>query len=59
MRRVLERQANLDIKQVLVDELLTENGKCIGILSQTRTAYLAKTVILTTGTFLKGLIPSR
>ena len=56
MKSVLEAQENLDIKQVLVEELLTENGKCIGILSQTRTAYLAKTVILTTGTFLKGLV---
>ena len=56
MKRVLESQPHLDIKQVLVDELLTKNGTCIGILSQTRTAYLGKTVILTTGTFLKGLI---
>ena len=56
MKRVLESQSHLDIKQVLVDELLTENGKCVGILSQTRTAYLARTVILTTGTFLRGLI---
>ena len=56
MKRVLERQPHLDIKQLLVDELLTENGKCIGILGHTQTAYLAKTVILTTGTFLKGLV---
>ena len=56
MKRVLEAQERLDIKQVLVEELLVENGECIGILSQTRTAYLGKTVILTTGTFLKGLI---
>ena len=56
MKRVLERQPHLDIKQLLVDELLTENGVCIGILSHTQTAYLAKTVILTTGTFLKGLV---
>ena len=56
MKRALERQPNLDIKQLLVDELLTENGKCIGILGHTQTAYLAKTVILTTGTFLKGLV---
>ena len=56
MKRVLENQPRLDIKQVLVDELLTENGTCIGILSQTGTAYLGRTVILTTGTFLKGLI---
>ena len=56
MKRVLEAQERLDIKQVLVEELLVENGQCIGILSQTRTAYLGKTVILTTGTFLKGII---
>lgn len=56
MKRVLEAQQRLDIKQVLVEGLLTQDGRCIGILSQTRTAYLAETVILTTGTFLKGLI---
>ncbi len=56
MKRVLESQERLDVKQVLVEELLVENGKCIGILSQTRTAYLGETVILTTGTFLKGII---
>lgn len=56
MKRVMEAQEHLDIKQVLVEELLVEDGRCIGILSQTKTAYLADTVILTTGTFLKGLI---
>ena len=56
MKRVMEAQEHLDIKQVLVEELLVEDGHCIGILSQTKTAYLAETVILTTGTFLKGLI---
>ena len=56
MKKVLEKQAHLDIKQVMVEELLTEDGGCIGILSHTKTAYLGKTVILTTGTFLKGLV---
>ena len=56
MKRVLEAQPKLDIKQVLVEELLVENGRCIGILSQTKTAYFGETVILTTGTFLKGTI---
>ena len=56
MKRVLEKQYKLDIKQVLVEELLVENGKCIGIKSQTQTAYYGDTVILTTGTFLRGLI---
>lgn len=56
MKRVLEQEPHLDIKQMLVDALLTENGECTGVLSHTQTAYLAKTVILTTGTFLKGLV---
>ncbi len=56
MKRVLEKQEHLDIKQVLVEELLVENGRCIGIKSQTQTAYYADAVILTTGTFLRGLI---
>ncbi len=56
MKQVVEKQENLDIKQVLVEELLVENGKCVGIKSQTQTVYLADTVILTTGTFLKGTV---
>lgn len=56
MKRVLEKQDKLDIKQVLVEELLVENGTCIGIKSQTQTAYYGDAVILTTGTFLRGLI---
>ncbi len=56
MKRMLEKQEHLDIKQVLVEELLTENGHCIGIKSQTQTAYYGDTVILTTGTFLRGTV---
>ena len=56
MKQVLEKQQRLDIKQVLVEELLVENGICVGIKSQTQTAYYADSVILTTGTFLRGLV---
>ena len=56
MKRVLEKQEHLDIKQVLVEELLTEKERCIGIKSQTQTAYYGETVILTTGTFLRGTV---
>ncbi len=56
MKRVLEKQERLDIKQVLVEELLTENERCVGIKSQTQTAYYGETVILTTGTFLRGTV---
>ncbi len=56
MKCVLEKQERLDTKQVLVEELLVEDGRCIGIKSQTQTAYYGDAVILTTGTFLRGLI---
>ena len=56
MKQVLENQDYLDVKEGLVEELLTENGQCLGVISHTQTAYLAQTVILTTGTFLKGTI---
>lgn len=56
MKQVLENQDCLDVKEGLVEELLTENGQCLGVVSHTQTAYLAQTVILTTGTFLKGTI---
>ena len=56
MKQALENQDYLDVKEGLVEELLTENGQCLGVISHTQTAYLAQTVILTTGTFLKGTI---
>ena len=55
MKQVLENQDCLDVKEGLVEELLTENAHA-GVVSHTQTAYLAQTVILTTGTFLKGTI---
>jgi len=56
MKRVLEEQEQLDLKQALVGDVLVENGKVKGVITQTGIIYPGKTVILTTGTFLKGLI---
>ncbi|MBA3060533.1 MAG: tRNA uridine-5-carboxymethylaminomethyl(34) synthesis enzyme MnmG [Nitrospirae bacterium] len=56
MRKVLEFQKNLDIKQAFVDEIAVEDGKVKGILTSLGIFYGAKAVIVTTGTFLKGLI---
>jgi len=56
MKHVLEAQENLDVKQALVDDLLVENNRVKGVLTSSGMAYLGQTVILTTGTFLKGLI---
>lgn len=56
MKQVLEGQDNLDIKQGLADALIVEDGAAKGIITSIQERFLGKTVILTTGTFLKGLI---
>jgi len=54
MRKVLENQDNLTIKQAEVCELLTENKKIIGVKTFTGSVYECKVVILCTGTYLKA-----
>jgi tRNA uridine 5-carboxymethylaminomethyl modification enzyme len=56
MKAVVESQPNLDLRQAMVDRLLIKEGAVYGIETQIHEQFLAKTVILTTGTFLHGLI---
>lgn len=56
MRRILEMQENLDIKQAMVDEIIADGGKVAGIRTSLGTIYHAPCVIVTTGTFLRGLM---
>lgn len=56
MRSVLEAQSRLDIKEAMVDSLLVEKGVVYGVETSKHEKFFSKTVILTTGTFLKGLI---
>jgi tRNA uridine 5-carboxymethylaminomethyl modification enzyme len=56
MKYILECQENLDLKQGMADSLLVENGKVKGVATSTGMAYPGRAVIITTGTFLKGLI---
>jgi len=56
IRRRLERQPGLWIFQQAVDDLLIEGGKVIGAVTQSGICFYAATVVLTTGTFLNGLI---
>ncbi len=56
MRQVLESQQNLDIKQATIEKIVTEDGKVKGIVNSIGIFYGAGAVIVTTGTFLKGLI---
>ena len=56
MKRTLEKQAHLHIRQALVERLVVEDGAVAGVTDQTGFFYGAKKVIITTGTFLNGLI---
>ncbi|HZK18030.1 MAG TPA: tRNA uridine-5-carboxymethylaminomethyl(34) synthesis enzyme MnmG [Clostridia bacterium] len=56
MRRALEREPNLDIKQAVVDQLLYSNGRISGVLLNTGASFSCKAVVLTTGTYLRGKI---
>lgn len=56
MKRVLESCPNLILRQGSVERLLVEGGKVKGVESQIGEVFYGRKVILTTGTFLKGLI---
>jgi tRNA uridine 5-carboxymethylaminomethyl modification enzyme len=56
MKSVLESQPNLDIRQAMVDGLLVENGRIKGVETHIHETFSSKAVILTTGTFMRGLI---
>ena len=56
MKWVVERQDNLDVKQAMVEELIVDNAQVSGVVTTIGMRYNADTVIVTTGTFLRGLI---
>jgi len=56
MKRFLEKVENLYLKQGTTEEFLIEEGAVKGVKTKEGIAYLGKTVILSAGTFMKGLI---
>lgn len=56
MKRVLEDEPNLDIMQGMVERLIIEDDEVKGVEMVIGTQYLADSVVLTTGTFLRGEI---
>ncbi|BCG49174.1 tRNA-5-carboxymethylaminomethyl-2-thiouridine (34) synthesis protein MnmG [Citrifermentans bremense] len=56
MKHVMEQQDNLDLKQVEVTNLYLEEGSVAGVDTKGGVRFLGKTVVLTTGTFMRGLI---
>ncbi len=56
MRCSIERQEGLAIKQGMIEKIIVEDGKIKGVITSLGVFYGARAVIITTGTFLKGLM---
>lgn len=56
MKFRLERVPNLEIKQATTETLLVEDGVVVGVTTQEGIVYKAKTVVLSSGTFMRGLL---
>lgn len=56
MRKAIEQEKNINLQQAQVVEILVEKGKAKGVRTQIGQEFLGRHIIITTGTFLQGLI---
>lgn len=56
MKQTIENEKKLTLRQGMVDEIIVEDGECRGVVTKSGAQYLAKAVVLTTGTYLRGKI---
>ena len=56
MKKRLEEQVNLSLRQDSVEKIVIENSEILDLIGKSGTRYRSKAVIITTGTFLNGLI---
>lgn len=56
MKAYLEKLPNLDLKQMVIEDLIVHEGSVKGVINEFGGAYYADAVILATGTYLKGAI---
>lgn len=56
MKQTVEKQENLTLRQAIIDEILVEDGKVVGVRTATNQKFSAKSVVITTGTALRGEI---
>lgn len=56
MKSAVERESHLLVRQEMVDSLIVENGRCLGVRERCGYEVSAAMVILATGTFLNGMI---
>lgn len=56
MKARLEKAPNLEIKQGTIEEVLVEDGRIIGVLTKEGVAYDCKALVISSGTFMRGLL---
>ena len=56
MKHTVEKQENLTLRQAIIDDILVEDGQVVGVLTATKQKFSAKSVVVTTGTALRGEI---
>lgn len=56
MKNTIEEQENLTLRQGLVEKLIVEDDVCKGVVTNTGAEYTSSTVVITTGTYLRGKI---
>lgn len=56
MKHRLESVPNLDVKQGTVEDLIVEEGKIVGVITKEGIVYYTKTVVISSGTFMRGLL---
>ncbi|MFC5529589.1 tRNA uridine-5-carboxymethylaminomethyl(34) synthesis enzyme MnmG [Cohnella yongneupensis] len=56
MKETIEKQEKLTLRQGMAEELIVEDGVCKGIVTKTGAEYGAKSVVITTGTYLRGKV---
>ncbi|MEH7155519.1 tRNA uridine-5-carboxymethylaminomethyl(34) synthesis enzyme MnmG [Neobacillus drentensis] len=56
MKKTIEDEENMTLIQGMVEQLIVGDGVCTGVITKTGAVYRSKTVVITTGTFLRGEI---
>ncbi|WP_208587167.1 tRNA uridine-5-carboxymethylaminomethyl(34) synthesis enzyme MnmG [Gracilibacillus suaedae] len=56
MKKTLEQEPNLTLRQGMVEKLVVEDDQVKGVITETKALYRAETVIITTGTFMRGRV---
>ena len=56
MKSRLEKEARIDLRESMVETLLVEDGRVVGVVETLGLTYRSRAVLITTGTFLNGLI---